>query len=165
MTPAREAAFLILLRVERESAYAAELLHSALLERLSAADRDLAHSIVMGVLRWQSLLDSAFLPLITVPVQKLDLEVLIALRMGAYQLAFLDRIPGHAIVNETVELVKKHKKRSAAGMVNAILRKLLSQRSGLRIAGKGLAHDYAHPPWLVEKWLAQFGQAKTEAIC
>src|SRR5215472_901328 len=141
MTPARDAAFTILLRVERKSSFAVELLHSALLESLSAIDRNLAQEIVMGVLRWQSLLDTSFAGLVAKPLQKLDLEVLIALRMGAYQLAFLDRIPGHAIVNETVELVKKHKKRSAAGMVNAILRKLLSQRSGLRIAGKGLAHD------------------------
>ena len=165
VTPSREAAFLILLRVERESAYAVELLHSSLLERLSAADRNLAHSIVMGVLRWQSLLDSVFLPLITVPVQKLDLEVLIALRMGVYQLAFLDRIPVHAIVNDAVELVKKHKKRSAAGLVNALMRKLASGREHLITRGKGLAHDYAHPRWLVEKWVVQFGKEKTEAIC
>src|SRR5215471_12072700 len=165
MTSAREAAFLILLRVERESAYAVELLHSPLLERLLAADRNLAHSIVMGVLRWQPLLDSVFLPLITVPVQKLDLEVVIALRMGVYQLAFLDRMPAHAVVNDAVELVKKHKKRSAAGMVNAVMRKLASRREHLITTGNGLAHDYAHPPWLVEKWLMEFGQEKTQAIC
>ena len=165
MSPAREAAFAILLRVERESAYAVELLHSPLLERLSAADRNLAHSIVMGVLRWQSLLDAAFLLLVAVPVKKLDPEVLIALRMGIYQLAFLDRIPGHAIVNDAVELVKKHKKRSAAGLVNALMRKLASGREHLITRGKGLAHDYAHPRWLVEKWVVQFGQEKTRAIC
>src|SRR5215472_7685376 len=106
MSPAREAAFTILLRVERESAYAVELLHSSHLDRLSPVDRNLAQQIVMGVLRWRSLLDSSFAGLVAKPLQKFDLEVLTALRMGAYQLAFLDRMPAHAIVNETVELVK-----------------------------------------------------------
>src|SRR5947199_10308466 len=100
VTPARWAAFTILLRVERESAYAVELLHSSLLDNLSDADRNLATEIVMGVLRWRSLLDPAFSPFITVPFRKLDLEVLTALRIGTYQLAFLSRTPGHAIVNE-----------------------------------------------------------------
>lgn len=165
MTPAREAAFTILLRVEQELSYAVELLHSPLLDGLSAIDRNLTQEIVMGVLRWQSLLDSSFAGLVTKPLQKFDLEVLIALRMGAYQLAFLDRMPNHAIVNETVEVVKKHKKRSAAGLVNAVMRKLERHRQGLRSGGKGLAHDYAHPDWLVERWVTQFGHERSEAIC
>jgi 16S rRNA (cytosine967-C5)-methyltransferase len=124
VSPARAAAFTILLRVERESAYAVELLHSALLDNLSPTDRNLAMEIVMGVLRWRSTLDATFASFIPRPVNKLDLEVLTALRMGAYQLAFLTRIPLHAVVNETVELVNQARKRSAAGMVNAVMRKL-----------------------------------------
>ena len=165
MTPSRKAAFTILLRVEREAAYAVELLHSALLDALSPVDRNLAHEIVMGVLRWQSLLDSSFANLVAKPLRKLDPEVLIALRMGVYQLAFLDRIPGHAIVNETVELVKQSRKRSAAGLVNAVMRKLDPQRHGLVRGGKGLAYDYAHPPWLVKRWVEELGYDKTEKIC
>lgn len=165
ISPAREAAFKILLRVERQSAYAIELLHSSQFDRLSSVDRNLAHEIVMGVLRWRSLLDSAFLSFLSVPLKKLDLEVLTALRMGAYQLAFLDRMPAHAIVNETVEIVKKSGKRSAAGLVNAVMRKLTPGRHGLMSGGKGLAHDYAHPPWLVEKWVAEFAYDKAEKIC
>ncbi len=160
MTPARQAAFTILLRVERESAWAVELLHSSLLDGLSAIDRNLTHEIVMGVLRWQSLLDASFAALVAKPLKKLDFEVLIALRMGAYQLAFLDRIPGHAIVHETVELVKQSRKRSAAGLVNAVMRKLEPRRAALISAG-----DYAHPLWLVEKWTSAFGLEKTEKIC
>ena len=165
MSPARQAAFIILLRVERESAYAIELLHSPLLDRLPARDRNLTHEIVMGVLRWQSLLDSSFAHFLSTPFKKLDLEVWIALRMGAYQLAFLDRIPGHAIVHETVELIKKSKKRSAASLVNAVMRKLEPQRHSLRSGGKGPAHDYAHPSWLVQRWIAEFGHDTAEAIC
>lgn len=162
---ARKAAFTILLQVERESAYANELLHSPLLDGLSRADRGLAHEIVMGVLRWQSLLDSSFARLLSMPLKKLDLEVCIALRMGAYQLAFLDRIPDHAIVHETVELVKKSRKRSAASLVNAVMRKLEPQRHTLRLGGKGPAQDYAHPSWLVQRWTTEFGSETAEAIC
>lgn len=165
LSPAREAAFTILLRVERESAYAVELLHSSQLDRLSSLDRNLAHEIVMGVLRWRSLLDSAFLSFVSVPLKKLDLEVPTALRMGAYQLAFLDRMPAHAIVNETVEMVKKSGKRSAAGLVNAVMRKLEQDRRGLASPGKSLAQDSAHPEWLVERWIGQFGREKAEKIC
>lgn len=157
------------MRVERESAYAIELLHSGLLDDLSAADRNLTHEIVMGVLRWRSLLDSAIAGFLNIPLRKLDLEVLTALRMGAYQLAFLSRIPGHAIVNETVELVKQARKRSAATLVNAVMRKLEQAREQLRASGrgsgKGLAADYAHPEWLVKKWEAEFGQERAEHIC
>ena len=165
MSPARKAALLVLLRVERESSYAVELLHSPLLEDLSSVDRNLAQEIVLGVLRWQSLLDASFAGLVIKSLRKLDLEVRIALRMGVYQLAFLDRIPRHAIVDETVELVKRARKGSAAGMVNAVMRKLAMQRHCLTAGGKGLAFDYAHPQWLVERWVAQFGLEKTHAIC
>jgi len=165
MTPSRKAAFNILLRVERESAYAAELLHSSLLGPLSPVDRNLTHEIVMGVLRWRSLLDSSFAGLISRSLKKLDLEVLTTLRMGVYQLAFLDRIPGHAILHETVELVKKSGKSSAAGLVNALMRKLEPHRHNLIPTGQGLAYDYAHPAWLVEKWIARFGQDHAGRIC
>lgn len=165
MTPARKTAFSILLRVERESAYAAELLHSSLLDSLPPLDRNLVHEIVMGALRWQSLLDATFADFVTKPLWKLDPEVLIALRMGAYQLAFLDRIPGHAIVHEAVELVKKAGKRSAAGMVNAVMRKLEPRRSELASIKRDRALGYAHPSWLVEKWVAEFGDEKVDKIC
>src|SRR5579872_1477075 len=172
---ARSAAFAVLLRVERESAYAVELLHSPLLDNLSALDRNLAMEIAMGVLRWQSLLDAALAAFLAGPWAKLDVEVLIALRVGAYQLLFLDRIPRHAAVNDSVELVKKAGKRSASSLVNAVLHKLGAQKDEVRAryaeprgakSGKvSLAAAYAHPPWLVERWIAQFGLEKTESIC
>ena len=165
LTPARLAAFTVLLRVERESAYAVELLHSSLLDALSVADRHLATEIVMGVLRWRSRLDALLTPLIKTPLRQLDLEVLIALRIGVYQLAFLTRIPAHAIVNETVELVKHARKRSATGLVNAVMRKLGQRRAELLLPSGDLPADYAHPPWLVERWLARFGQERTEQVC
>lgn len=159
------------MRVERESSYADELLHSARSAGLSQPDLSLTTEITMGVLRWRSLLDSSIARLISAGLAKLDPEVLTALRMGVYQLAFLDRIPPHAIVHESVELVKSAKKRSAAGMVNAVLRKIPPGRAGLQSTENientenNVALQWAHPAWLVERWTAAFGPEKTLEIC
>jgi 16S rRNA (cytosine967-C5)-methyltransferase len=167
IAPARIAAFDILLRVEREQAYAVELLHSKLLDRLSPADRNLTTEIVMGVLRWRSLLDKMISLFSASPLRKLDLEVLASLRIGAYQLSFLARVPDHAVLNDSVELVKLAHKRSAAGMVNAILHKMAAQaQSGERIHAQGsFAETFAHPEWLVQHWIEQFGSQVVAQIC
>ena len=165
--PARIAAFDILLRVEREQAYAVELLHSAEVDNLSAADRNLTTEIVMGVLRWRSVLDESIARFSFTPFAKLDLEVLTALRMGAYQVLFLARVPSHAALNETVELVKRSKKTSAAGLANAVMRKILAQqKSGKLISRQGApAEMFAHPDWLVQRWIQQFGPDVALKIC
>ncbi|MEO8726115.1 MAG: transcription antitermination factor NusB, partial [Acidobacteriaceae bacterium] len=124
VSPARRSAFEILMRVEQEDAYASELLHSAKLDPLSAEDRGLAQEIVMGVLRWRSRLDQEIAFHSFTPLGKLDAAVLTALRMGAYQLRHLDRVPRHAAVDESVEMVKSAGKASAAGLANAVLRKI-----------------------------------------
>ena len=166
-SPARVAAFKILLRVECEQSFAVELLHSALLDNLSPADRNLVSEIVMGVLRWRSSLDRIIAYFSFTPFPKLDLEVLTALRMGAYQIVFLSRVPSHASVNETVELVKQSKKASAAGLANAVMRKILAQqKSGKRTSSRGtLAEVFAHPGWLVQRWIQQFGPEVVLKIC
>jgi 16S rRNA (cytosine967-C5)-methyltransferase len=158
VSPARVAAFEILLRTESTGAYASELLHSSRWAKLSPADHGLLTELVMGVLRWRSLLDKRIAEHSAQPLAKFDLEVLTALRLGAYQLLFLDRIPTHAAVNESVELVKQARKRSAAGMVNAVLRKI----------GRGNApgvDESAHPPWLVERWTRTYGADVARKIC
>src|SRR4029077_11798502 len=111
-------------RTESTGAYASELLHSPRFAKLSTADHGLLTELVMGVLRWRSVLDRRIAEHSSQPLPKLDIEVLTALRLGAYQVLFLDRIPTHAAVNESVELVKQARKRSAVGMVNAVLRKI-----------------------------------------
>jgi 16S rRNA (cytosine967-C5)-methyltransferase len=173
-SPARAAAFDILLRVDRESSYAAELLHSAAYETLSTADHGLATELVMGVLRWRSALDDEIAQTSSQAVSKLDLEVLTALRLALYQLRKLDRIPPRAAIHESVELVKRARKRSAAPFVNAVLRKLatpvsLPQASvsteGNFASPESLARAFAHPPWLVERWVRAYGLATTRDIC
>src|SRR6202034_4690997 len=126
ISPARSAAFEILLRVEREDSYATELLHSPLFEKLSSRDHGLATELVMGVLRWKSLLDQRLAGASAEKIERLDEEVLAALRLGIYQLQFLSRVPAHAAIFESVELVKAARKRSAASFVNAVLRKIAS---------------------------------------
>jgi 16S rRNA (cytosine967-C5)-methyltransferase len=166
-SPARAAAFRILLRVEREESFAVELLHSGLLDELSPADKNLTTEIVMGVLRWRSVLDELIARFSFTPFRKLDLEVLTALRIGVYQIAFLTKIPPHAAVNETVVLVKQGRKASAAGLTNAVMRKILAQqKSGKRITSQGTPADvFAHPDWLFQKWSQQFGWEIALKIC
>src|SRR6202166_1332473 len=123
-SPARAAAFDILLRVERQSSYASDLLHSPAYERLSTPDHALATELVMGVLRWRSRLDDEISSASSQPLSKLDLEILIALRLALYQFRWLDRVPQRAALHEGVELVRGGAKVSAAPFVNAVLRKL-----------------------------------------
>jgi len=129
VSPARAAAFDILLRVEQQDAYASELLHSSRFAKLSPQDHGLTTELVMGVLRWRSLLDVEIASASSQKLGKLDIEVLIALRLAAYQLIFLERVPDRAVVNESVELVKRARKRSAAPFVNAVLRRLGNKTS------------------------------------
>lgn len=159
ISPARVAAFDILLRVEREAAYASELLHSSQYEKLAAADHRLATELVMGVLRWRSWLDERIRSHSAQPLAKLDLEVLIALRLAAYQLAFLSRVPARAAVHESAELVKRARKRSAVGFVNAVLRKMTGA------AATETDAVLAHPGWLVQRWQAEYGLEATGKIC
>src|SRR5215467_13463573 len=130
VSPSRAAAFDILLRVERENSYASELLHSTAYDKLSRPDHALATELVMGVLRWRSRLDDEIVRASSQPIAKLDLEILIALRLGLYQFGWLSRIPQRAAVNESVELVKRARKRSAVPFVNAVLRKLARPPTG-----------------------------------
>ena len=172
ISPARTAAYQVLFRVETRESYAAELLHSELLQNLSAVDRSLATEIVFGVLRWQSKLDTRITRISARPPSKLDPEVRIALRIAAYQILNLERIPARAAVNDSVELVKLARKRSAVPFVNAVLRKLASTSNGITddpsaedSAAARLAAQYAHPVWLVERWIRNFGLEKVQRIC
>jgi 16S rRNA (cytosine967-C5)-methyltransferase len=168
VSPARAAAFDILIRVEQEASFASELLHSAAYERFSPADHGLTTELVMGVLRWRSRLDADIAGSSAQAIRKLDLEVLIALRLGLYQLRRLNRIPARAAINESVELVKRARKRSAAAFVNALLRKLSkSAEPPARedVSSEDLAQAFAHPVWLVERWAKEYGLAAAHRIC
>jgi len=174
LSPARKAAFGILLAVERGKAHSDDLLRAKEVSALAPADRNLATALVLGVLRWQTFLDQRIRPLLKRPGGKLDPEVLIALRLGVFQLRFLDRIPAHAAIDESVELTKKAGHRFAAGMVNAVLRSSARSTTArgsavhtgpLDESGDGSAALQAHPAWLVERWTAAYGEDAMQAIC
>jgi 16S rRNA (cytosine967-C5)-methyltransferase len=172
VSPARSAAFEILLRVERENSYASELLHSAPLATISSRDHGLATELVMGVLRWQSLLDQRLAAASSKKIERLDHAVLTALRLGIYQLQFLSRVPARAAIFESVELMKAARKRSAASFVNAVLRKIAKSDAEDPVAHIKtsrdpiiLAQHAAHPSWLVERWIKQYGLEIARQIC
>jgi 16S rRNA (cytosine967-C5)-methyltransferase len=170
LSPARIAAFEVLLRVDREDSYASDLLHSSRHAALTPRDHNLATELAMGVLRWRSLLDQRVAEVCSQPLRKLDAEVLAALRLAAYQLAFLDRVPARAAVHESVELVKRARKRSAVPLVNAVLRKLAASHGSAGSIAKAanpaqLAERSAHPLWLVERWEREFGWERAREIC
>jgi 16S rRNA (cytosine967-C5)-methyltransferase len=172
ISPARKIAYEVLWRVEAEGAYASDLLHAELSARVKAEDAGLATELVMGVLRWRRLLDFLLDRQLKKPVAKLDLPVALALRIGLYQLRFLERVPARAAVNESVELVKSARKTSAATLVNAVLRRASNEARvpATKFASPdaplaerlGILHS--HPTWMIERWLARFGEPQTIAL-
>src|SRR4029453_464191 len=123
VSPSRSAAFDILNRVETDNAYASALIASLPESNLSREDRSLAQELVLGVLRWRLSLDALIERFSERSLERFDIPVLIALRLGLYQLRYLSRVPQSAAVNESVKLVKRARVASAAPLVNAVLRK------------------------------------------
>ena len=168
ITPARLAAFEILKMVGEGKGHSDELLHSARVDALSPEDRNLTTALVMGVLRWQIALDARVRGLLQRPEQRLAEPVAIALRMGAFQLLHLERIPAHAALSESVELCRAAGEPHAAGMVNAVLRKVAgSPRTGVKLheSTAAFAERLGHPRWLVERWVAEYGRETALRIC
>jgi len=135
--------------------------------RLAPADRGLCHELVCGVVRWQATLDCLITRKTTRPQPKSALQNL--LRLGLYQIFWLDRIPPHAAVHETVELAKHSGFAAQAGFINAVLRGYLRETdeirkilADLKISKPALGHS--HPDWLVEKWLVRYGPADTQKL-
>ncbi|MBL8135322.1 MAG: 16S rRNA (cytosine(967)-C(5))-methyltransferase RsmB [Acidobacteria bacterium] len=173
IAPARRAAFSALVEIARGRADLDEALDRARQTLGDARDVGLLRELVTGTLRWQSRLDWRLAPFSRVAMPKLDVEVLVALRMAAYQLDHLDRVPASAIVHDAVALVRAAKKSSAAGLVNAVLRALTrAGRTEPPVAppsappaevAAALAVSTAHPAWLVERWLAREPRDVVEA--
>ncbi|MBX7173218.1 MAG: methyltransferase domain-containing protein [Pyrinomonadaceae bacterium] len=162
ISPARLASFEILNRIEVEKAFSSALL-PLYEEKLSEKDRGLCHELTLGTLRNQILIDKIIEQYIS---KKLDREVKISLRMGIYQIRFLDRIPAYSAINESVNLVQKAKKTSAKGLVNAVLRKISQKNVDLNFVDKveEISIQTSHPRWLIEKWIADFGVEETAKL-
>jgi len=167
LSPARRAAFVILMAVERDRAHADDLLRDKAVNALSPLDRNLVTALVLGVLRWQIRLDYQIRALLTHPNAKLDPEILILLRLGAFQILHMDRIPARAAIDESVELAKQAGQQFASGMVNAVLRRL-SEAPPASFPDQSpaeLALAQAHPAWVVERWVSRYGMDAARAFC
>ena len=157
ISPARRAAFDILTRVDT-GGFASDLL-AALPSTLDRRDLNLATELVLGCLRRQSQLDH-LIRQFSDRAGRFDTPVLIALRLGVYQLRHLDRVPRHAVVDESVSLTRAAGKASATGLVNAVLRKV-DTRPAVYPSPAVVA---ALPGWLYAKWCHIYGAAVTDAI-
>jgi 16S rRNA (cytosine967-C5)-methyltransferase len=163
ISPARKAAFEVLMRMEGARVLAVDLLQGPALDKLKEVDRNLATELVMGSLRRRGGLDYWIERLSGKPINYFEAEVATALRLGIYQIRLLDRIPKAAAVNESVEMVKAARKRSAAGLVNAILRKC-ERPTDVPPGEEIQAALRSLPAWLRERWERNFGAKAAQSL-
>jgi 16S rRNA (cytosine967-C5)-methyltransferase len=174
IAPARVAAYAALSSVSAGRADLPSALASARAPLADDRDRALVSEIVTGVQRWRAALDHVIAALAHRPIERLDPEVVEILRLSAYQLLHLTRVPAAAVVDDAVALTGRAGKRSAAGFVNAVLRAISRQRGALPLPARpadasdreaALAYfsiSLSHPRWLVERWYDRFGFDATE---
>ncbi len=164
----REIAAQVLRRHQSQSDYVENLLAQAQAgAQLSGPDRGLLQELVYGVVRWQATLDWLIDRKTNGRPQKPVLQIL--LRLGLYQIFWLDRVPEHAAVNETVELARTLGFGPQSGFVNAILRGYLREQDATKQAlaelkTKRVDLGYSHPEWLCQKWWGRYGPAKLATL-
>ena len=174
IAPARTAAFRTLEAVSTGSVDLASALETARGPLADERDRALATEIASGTLRWQRRLDHLIATVAGRPIDDIDPRVLTVLRLSAYQVLYLDRVPAAAAVDDAVDLARAASRARAAGFVNAVLRGLVRQRHRLPLPPRpetatdreaALAYlgvTLSHPAWLVERWLDRYGFDATE---
>ena len=170
-TRARLLALRILERVQRAGSYADVLLHSQLSRSgLGPADRALATELVYGTLRWRGRLDYLLSRFLDRPLERLEGLVANALRLGAYQILFADRVPASAAVDEAVRCTRALGAERATGLVNAVLRKLASAGPDLPLPRLEddplghLMHTQSLPQWMAARWLEIYGPEEAAAL-
>lgn len=166
---ARRAAVKALGAWRREGAWSGLYLDSLIKkEKLAGREAALAQRLTLGVLQNLYLCDFYLQKFSSQKLKKLEPAVLDILRVGAYQILFLDRVPDFSAVHESVELAKKAANPRAAGFVNALLRRLAGEKDKLKGPTGPLAQrlsiQYSHPLWLVERFLALLGPEETEQL-
>ena len=166
----RHAAFETLQRLSGSDLHADDLIDHELSQgSLVGADRGLYCELVLGALRRQGTLDHYLSLLADQPIERLQLPVILLLRLGLYQLLYLDRVPDHAAVHESVELSKKIIPK-ASGLINGVLRNFIRKREGLAMpdpvsaTSAWISAAHSVPQWLAEQWLEQFSAEEAAAI-
>jgi 16S rRNA (cytosine967-C5)-methyltransferase len=165
----RELALEVLLQIEKNQAYSNLLLNNTIKSSgLQPKDVGLLTEIVYGTIQRKNTLDFYLQPYLKKP-NKVELWVKVLLRLSAYQIVYLDRVPDHAVLNEAVEIAKKRGHKGISGMVNGVLRNLI--RNDLNAIDeisdpvKRLALQFSHPEWLIQRWLNHFGEEETTLMC
>lgn len=164
----RMAAVEILYRVDQDSGYADVLLGGRLPD-FAPADRRLITRLVLGTLAWQGRLDYELAHLTGRKLAGIQSAALAIMRMGLFQLRFLDRIPQHAVVDTAVSLAKRiPEARKASGFVNAVMRRATRETAPMPARERNeksfLAVAYSHPRWMVERFVDWFGVANAERL-
>lgn len=169
---ARELALKVLKAVEVDGAYANIALNKHLEEyQPSKLDRAFATELAYGVIRTLNTIDWVLTRFIQKPLAAQSVWIRNILRMGAYQLLYMDRVPPAAACNEAVELAKKYGTPGMAGFVNGVLRNVVRHRDEITfppLETDPVSHislKYSHPTWMVERWLHEFGVEETIALC
>ncbi len=176
MTPTRLAASRVLVAVELGRTTLAAEVERARTDIADSRDRGLLLELAAGALRWQAALDADLGAQSQRPIAELDAAVRATLRIGAYQLLHLDRVPVHAVVHEAVETVRQLGHPQASGFVNAVLRSLARPHASALPARPANGSDrvsalaylsvtLSHPSWLVERWLTRHGFEAAETWC
>ncbi len=166
---AREIALKVLYDIESNDNYSNIAINKHFKElKIDNQERGLATELIYGVVEKKLYLDYIIDKLSKIKAQKLENYVKILLRMGIYQVAFLDSVSDYAAVNETVDLVKKYHKKSS-GFVNAILRNVIRNKEEiLKVEAENenmyLATKYSYSPWMIKKWISDFGKEFTEDL-
>lgn len=161
----------ILNRVDRTDAYLDKLLDIEIKNsELSGKDKALLFEIVHGVIRWLGRIDWILNGFYRGQFSKCIPNVKNSMRVALYQILFLDRVPDHAAVNESVKFVKKLQGEKSANLTNAVLRNIIRNRKGIRYPNREedaigyFSAYYSHPTWMVKRWIARYGEQDTEKL-
>ena len=172
MSKARKIAYKVLNKVDQDEAYSNLTLNQELTRsQLDDRDRRLTTELVYGVLRMRKHLDYIINEISNRPVQKMDQGVKSILRLGLYQMKFLDKIPTRAAVHTSVELAKKEFHPGIGKFVNGVLRNIGRKMDKIKFPEwkkdpvKHISTYYSHPEWLVKKWIDQYGPEETTELC
>jgi len=170
--PIREIILTILVKIDSKQGFINILLNEALdKNKISTRDAAFVNEITYGVVRNRNKLDWALSQFSTKPLSEASALIRNILRMGVYQLLFLDKVPDYAVCNESVQLAKKYGNPGVAKFVNGVLRNIIRNRENIRWPDKEkeaalyISTIYSHPPYIVERWLKRFGFADTVKMC
>ena len=159
---ARQTAFEILCKIQRDSSYSNLALESALdNSEMSGVEKAFTSALVYGVIERLYTLDFEISQYLSQPLKKLKPQVLTILRMGTYQILFMDKIPDSAAINESVKLTKKNSMSFASGLVNAVLRKVCN--NGITETDD-MTVKFSAPEWLCKLWSSAYGDDNCQKL-